>query len=270
MAVGTGDVVISAEQVRAELEAERPVVILAVRREGEADERRLPGAVPVSLTRDLVGEKTKHSGNHPLPTDEQVQDAVQRWGIDTDSLVVVYSTENPALASRVWWTLRWAGVPDVRYLDGGLEAWEAAGGELSSAAPVERSGTFTVTTGSLPVLDTEQAGELARSGVLFDARGADAYAGEPQGGHIPGAISVAASRNLDPDGRLASSETLRELYAQVNADTPVGAYCGGGTAATLDVLALARLGITAALYPGSFSAWTSDPARPVVTGVQPE
>lgn len=195
--VHTADVVISAEQLRGSLDSERPVVILEIRREpatGEqVSEGRLPGAHSVTLTTELVGPPSKGAGNFPLPSEEQIQDAVRRWGIDHDSLVVVYSREAPALASRAWWTLRWAGVPDVRYLDGGLAAWTAAGGELSTAAPAVREGSFTVVLGGLPVLDTDAAGELARSGVLLDARDGASYSGDPSGGHIPGALSLPAA-----------------------------------------------------------------------------
>ncbi|WP_214105781.1 sulfurtransferase [Acrocarpospora catenulata] len=274
-AVDTSDVVITAEQLRDQLHSGRPVVILEVRREPsdeeESSESRLPGAQLVTLTTELVGPRTADSGDFPLPTEDQIQDAVRRWGIDDDTLVVVYSREAPALASRAWWTLRWAGVPDVRYLDGGLPAWIAIGGEVSSEVPAIRKGSFTVAPGSLPVLSTEAAGALARSGVLLDARDDARYSGHPEGGHIPGARSLPASRNLGADGLLKSEEELRTAYeaAGLNEQAQWGAYCGGGTAATLNVLALARLGITAALYPGSFSAWSSDPSRPVAKGNEP-
>jgi thiosulfate/3-mercaptopyruvate sulfurtransferase len=269
------NVVITADELRGQLRSARPVVILEVRREAAAGDQpfadHLPGAQLVTLTTELVGPRSAGSGNFPLPTGEQLQDAVRRWGIDEDSLVIVYSREAPALAARAWWTLRWAGVRDVRYLDGGHAAWVAAGGELSSDAPGFRAGSFTVTLGSLPVLDTDGAAALARSGVLLDARDQASYVGEPDGGHIPGAASLPGPANVDADGRLKSEEELRGAYAAagVSEEAEVGAYCGGGTSATLDVLALARLGVTAALYPGSFSAWSSDPARPVTKGNEP-
>jgi thiosulfate/3-mercaptopyruvate sulfurtransferase len=274
MTTSTAHVVISAEELRRQLASARPVVILEVRRQpagpGQPFADHLPGAQLVTLTTELVGPASAGSGIFPLPTTEQIQNGVHRWGIDNDTLVVVYSREAPSLAARAWWTLRWAGVLDVRYLDGGRAAWVAGGGKLTSDEAPVRAGSFTVTTGSLPVLDSEAAARLARSGVLLDARNPESYRGEPDGGHIPGAVNLPAA-SVAQDGQLRSPEELRAAYQDsgLSAAAEVGAYCGGGTSATLDVLALARIGITAALYPGSFSAWSSDPDRPVVKGDEP-
>jgi thiosulfate/3-mercaptopyruvate sulfurtransferase len=269
--IDVNHVVISVEKLTKKLGAGRDVVILEVWRDGPGDgQDRLPGARTVTLSTDLVGPRTADSGNLPLPTPEQIQEAVRRWGVNNGSIVVAYSPENPALAARAWWTLKWAGVPDVRVLDGGPSEWVDAGGELAAGTAAPVAGDFTVRTGSLPVLDAEQASALARSGALLDARNIDAYTGTSGGGHIPGAHSLPAGELVDPAGRLHPDEELRDRYAAVGADStaPVGAYCGGGTSATLTVLALAKLGITAALYPGSFSAYSADAQRPVATGAQ--
>lgn len=272
------DVVISAASLLAELAAGTDVVLLDVRRDDSAAARavyqagHLPGAYFVTLTAQLAGPRSARSGTNPLPADSAIQADVRRWGINPGSLVVVYSAESPAIATRGWWVLRWAGVPDVRYLDGGVDAWVAAGGSVSTDEPAEGSGTFTVTTGSLPVLGPDDAAKLARTGLLLDARGPDAYAGgEPGTGHIPGALSAPGTANVDADGLLKAREELQAHYAALGADgrPEVGVYCGGGVAATLDILALTRLGVPAALYPGSWSAWSADPARPVATGDQP-
>lgn len=256
-------VVITAEKLRRKLDAGRDVVLLEVRRK-PADTSPVARAIAVSLETDLVGERSPGSGNLPLPSERQIQDAVRRWGIHPDSIVVAYSPENPALAARAWWTLKWAGVPDVRVFDGDLTDVPADGAERGE-------GTLAVRIGSLPTLDADTSAELARSGALLDARAVDGYAGEGGGGHIPGARSVPAAWLVDEGGRLKDDEQLRELFGSNGAggQLAVGAYCGGGTSAALTVLALAKLGITAALYPGSFSAYSSDPTRPVATGGRP-
>jgi thiosulfate/3-mercaptopyruvate sulfurtransferase len=161
-------------------------------------------------------------------------------------------------------------VPDVRVLDGGTDDWVRAGGELVGDEPAPAAGTFTVSIGALPTLDADQAASLARAGALVDARNAEAYAGASGGGHIPGARSLPAGQLVDGQSRLLGDDQLRVRLTAVGADgtRPVGAYCGGGTSATLTVLGLAKLGITAALYPGSFSAYSSDPHRPVVSGTE--
>lgn len=260
--VDVSRVLISPEKLRHKIEVGRDVVVLEVRR-APGTESQVPGAHAVALETDLVGERSAGSGNLPLPSDQQIQDAVRRWGINSDSIVVAYSPENPALAARAWWTLKWAGVPDVRVLDGNAD--------LGTVPAKDAAGTFVVTTGSLPTLDADQAAELARSGVLLDARGVEGYVGESGGGHIPGARSLPAGWLVGPDGQLKDDDELRTLYGSTGASgqVAVGAYCGGGTSATLTVLALAKLGIPAALYPGSFSAYSSDPERPVVAGGEP-
>lgn len=264
-----GQVVISAEKLRRKLESGRDVAILEVRRDRAevGSGQRIPGAHPVVLTTDLVGPAAPADGSLPLPTAEQVRGAVRRWGINSDSIVVVYSPENPALAARVWWTLRWAGLADVRVLDGGLAAWTAAGGALGVDIPAHRTGTAQVRIGSLPTLDADRAAELARNGVLFDARAAAGY----DAGHIPGALPLPGGAFVAEEGKLLGDDELRALIrgAGAGSDGPVGAYCGAGTGASLAVLALAKIGVDVTLYPGSFSAWISDPARPVATGSQP-
>lgn len=264
-------IVITGQELRTKIESGRDVVVLEVWRERRPDgQARIPGARTVALTADLVGTPSPAEGNLPLPTAEQLQEAVRRWGINADSIVVAYSEENPALAARAWWTLRWAGVPDVRVLDGGTDGWVRAGGDLVDDEPAPVTGTFSVTIGALPTLDADEAASLARAGTLVDARNADAYTGAAGGGHIPGARSLPAGELVDERSQLLGDELLRARLAAVGADgsAPVGAYCGGGTSATLTVLGLAKLGITAALYPGSFSAYSSDPLQPVVTGTE--
>ncbi|MFF2083866.1 sulfurtransferase [Nocardia sp. NPDC058176] len=259
-------VAITAEKLQKKIANGREVVVLEVRRETLAETeagQRIPGAHAVTIA-DFAGPETETSGTFPLPAAEQIQAAVRRWGITTDSIVVVYSPEAPAVAARAWWTLRWAGVPDVRYLDGGAEAWTAAGGALTDEVAAEGASEFVVTTGSLPALDADGAAELARSGVLLDTRGAEPYAE----GHIPGAGHLPGAANLTENGLLKDDEELRAQYRElgVEGDTAVGLYCGVGNAAALSVLALAKIGVPAGYYAGSLSQYRSDPARPIAVG----
>jgi thiosulfate/3-mercaptopyruvate sulfurtransferase len=273
--VGT-NVVISVGELKNLLDSEEDVVLLDVRR--TADEPlpeefasgHIPGAQFVDHFAQLSGERTATSGKNPLPSAERIQAAVTSWGIHPGSVVVVYASGGGGpSATRAWWVLKWAGVPDVRYLDGGLDAWTDAGGELNTETPPEGHGTFEVVTGSLPVLGPDEAAARARDGVLLDARYAEAYEGE---GHIPGALSAPFTIALsDGAGVFKGDEELRAAYAALGADgsKPIGLYCGGGVGATIAALALTRLGIPAALYPGSWTQWSSDPARPIATGNEP-
>jgi thiosulfate/3-mercaptopyruvate sulfurtransferase len=176
-----------------------------------------------------------------------------------------------------WWLLRWAGVPDVRILDGALGAWSELGLPVESGELSADPGDFVLEAGYLPVLDADQAAERAQTGVLLDARAGERYRGEqepvdPRAGHIPGAVSTPTTANLGPDGRFLDADTLRDRFtaAGVDDEQPVGAYCGSGVTAAHLTAALRIAGFDAALYPGSWSAWSSDPARPVAVGPDPQ
>ncbi|MFD7154073.1 sulfurtransferase [Kribbella sp. NPDC059898] len=261
---------ISAEQLARRRDG---VVVLEVSRSSETAylEGHVAGAHSVVLERDLVGRLTEMSGSGPLPEPGELQGRLRRWGVGDDSTVVVYSRETPAIATRAWWTFRWAGLANVFLLDGGLRAWEEADGTLDTEIPPPSEGSVVVRPGSLPVLSPEDVARIAVSGHLLDARGTAAYLGDPQLprlGHIPGAHSVPGSVNF-VDGKLLGPAALRELYGACLDGHEIGAYCGSGVSATTTVLALAQLGIEVALYPGSWSEWITDPARPSATGDRP-
>lgn len=234
----------------------------------------LPGAVAVDLDRDLAAPAGDRSrGRHPLPEPAALQAALRRWGIRDGGAVVAYDDADGTSAARAWWLLRWAGVPGVRVLDGGLAAWVAAGGTLTTEVPVVAAGDVEVRPGGMPVLDAGGAAAVAAGGVLLDARAEARYRGEvepvdPVAGHIPGARSAPTGGNVEADGRFRAPEQLRDRFAALGVapDRPVGAYCGSGVTAAQEVLALEVAGVSAALYPGSWSEWVADPTRPVATG----
>ena len=237
--------------------------------QGEFETAHLPGAVYVDLDRDLAGPPGA-GGRHPLPAAADFQATMRRAGVSDTRPVVVYDDWAGHAAARAWWLLRFHGHRDVRLLDGALAAWRAAGGEVESGVSVPAPGDFTSRPGAMPVVDAD---DVPGVGVLVDARAPERYSGEaepldPVAGHIPGAVNVPTARNLTGDGRLRTPEELREIYAAVGAvaGADVAAYCGSGVTATLDVLALEVAGVRAALYPGSWSGWITDPGRPVTSG----
>jgi thiosulfate/3-mercaptopyruvate sulfurtransferase len=274
-------VLISAEDVYRRAAEPDPPVLLDIRwalgdPDGEKHYRdgHLPGAVYVDLDTELAGPHTPGAGRHPLPPLRQLQAAARRWGISAGTTVVVYDNSGGLAAARAWWLLRWGGVGDVRLLDGGLAAWRAAGyAEASGSARPRPAGTVVLDGGHLPVLTADEAAELPRTGTLLDARAAERYRGEvepvdPRAGHIPGAISRPTGENLRAGvPYFKSADELRERFAGLPG--PVGVYCGSGVTAAHQIAALAVAGIDAALYPGSWSAWSSDADRPVATGDQP-
>jgi thiosulfate/3-mercaptopyruvate sulfurtransferase len=228
----------------------------------------LPGAVFVDLAAELAGSG---EGRHPLPDIADLQEAARRWGVRQGEAIVVYDGGDGMAAARAWWTLRWGGIEDVRILDGGLPAWR---GDLETGDVTPPPGDVVLTGGGMPVLDADAAAALAERGILLDARAPERFRGEqepidPVAGHIPGARNAPAADNLDEDGRYLAPEVLRERYAELGArdGAPVGVYCGSGVSAAQDVAALELAGVRGvALYPGSWSAWCADPARPVATG----
>ena len=238
----------------------------------------LPGAVFVDLDRDLASAPGDR-GRHPLPDGGRFSAAMRSAGVDPDRLVVVYDDAAGLMAARAWWLLRHHGHGNVRLLDGGLAAWTAAGEALQTGpGPAPLAGSFAGRPGAMGVIDAAGAAGLARSGVLIDARAPERYRGEvepldPVAGHIPGARNRPTADNLGPDGRFGDPATLREAFAAVGvqAGATVAVYCGSGVTAAHEVLALEVAGVPgAALYPGSWSEWVADPARPVATGDEPD
>ena len=246
----------------------------------------LPGAPQLSLDAALAGP-SGDGGRHPLPDPAVLQEALRECGIDDDSRVVVYDQGTSLSASRAWWTLRWAGLADVRVLDGGLAAWQRASLPVVSAATTPAGapdadarrgprGSVTVQPGSLPVVEVEDVPRAAREGILLDVRAPERYRGEvepidPVAGHIPGAINLPMSALQQADGRFRSPEHIRALAlaAGVDGSKRVTTSCGSGVTAAQMVLGLSEAGIDATPYIGSWSGWITDPSRPIATGPEP-
>ncbi len=234
----------------------------------------VPGAAYVSLEDDLADPPhTGVGGRHPLPDPERLGTAMRAAGVRSDRPVVVYDAVGGTSAARAWWLLHHHGHDDVRVLDGGWPAWQAAGGAVESGPVTPEPGDFEPGPGRLPVLDAAGAAAVADHGVLVDARAPERFRGEtepvdPVAGHVPGAVNVPTARTLQQAaGRFHDLEALRQVYSDVLATPgPVAAYCGSGVTAAHVVLTLDLLGVEAALYAGSWSDWVTDPDRPVATG----
>lgn len=281
MGVMTLPVLVEATELAALVNAGAPPVLLDVRwalgdPHGEEHFRsgHIAGSVFVNLETELAAPPSKDAGRHPLPTVADLQSAARRWGINDGDAVVLYDGTGNMSAARGWWLLRWAGLSDVRLLDGGLPAWQAAGfpvavGEGNPATP----GSVTLRGGKMPTIDIDAAATwTAEGGVLLDARAGERYRGEvepidPAAGHIPGAVSAPTSENIDGNGRFVDAGVLRDRFAAaVNSDR-IAVYCGSGVTAAHQIAALAIAGYGAALFPGSWSQWSNDSDRLVETGV---
>lgn len=273
------EVLIAAAELARLIEAGDPPVILDVRwRLDDPDGRaayldgHLPGAVYVSLEDELSDHGVAGRGRHPLPSGRNLEAAARRWGIRHDDAVVVYDDWNRAGSARAWWVLTAAGLRNVRILDGGLSAWRSAGRPLETGPVNPAPGNVTVPhgdlyAGDLPTLTAEQTGDV----MLLDARAPERFRGDvepldPVAGHIPGARNLPSGAVLSDDGTFVGAGALSQLLSDRGVEGRVGVYCGSGVTAAITIAALAATGRQAALYPGSWSEWCSDPSRPVGRG----
>ncbi|MFK3779531.1 sulfurtransferase [Agrobacterium sp. NPDC089420] len=239
--------------------------------------RRIEGAIDTEAYGDFQSPPSFEGGQRPLPDINTLQEKARRWGLRPQTTVVVYDGDRSMTAARAWWVLKWAGLKDVRVLDGGFPAWISAGLPTTEAIAAPLPSMIALSPGHMPEFGAEDALPLAKRGVLLDARirpnyiGGPVAAGQPARGHIPHAISAPAPDNVTDYGNFTDSATLKEMYRALGVDgaREVGVYCGAGMSAAHTVLALAAIGISAAMYPGSWSAWVADPSRPVVTGADP-
>ncbi len=277
---------IAATALRAQLDAGTPLLLCDCRHDladPGAGARahasgHLPGALHLHLDHDLSAPTDGRNGRHPLPSREALAARLAALGFADDLPVVVYDGSGGMYAARLWWMLGWLGHREVWVLDGGLAAWQAAGGALQAGPVAARSpGHFTLRPAQHSTLAYPEV--LAGLGkglrLIVDARAPDRFRGEnetldPLGGHIPGAVNRCFRDNLAADGRFKPAEQLRAewlaLMGQRDAATLVQ-QCGSGVTACHNLLAMAVAGLPgSALYAGSWSEWSAQPGAPIATG----
>lgn len=232
----------------------------------------LPGAVYVDLDSELAAPAREGAGRHPLPSAEDFAASLRRAGVGAGSTVIAYDDTNGAPAARLVWMLRALG-HDAAVLSGGLAAWDGA-----LVTQDERPAPGDVPVREWPDSRLATADEVAAGGALvIDARAAERYRGEsepidPRAGHIPGAVNLPFSGNLDEHGHFLPPEELHRRFEAAGAheDHDTIVYCGSGVTATHDLLALESAGFARVkLFPGSWSQWSADPQRPVAVGPNP-
>ena len=266
------------------LASERPPIVADVRWSlggppGKPDfvASHIPGAVWIDLEAQLASPPGV-GGRHPLPRIDVFQQAMRDIGVCADSLVVVYDAATSQAAARLWWLLSDAGHHQVRVLNGGLAAWIAAGlPTVSGPGAPSTQGDFVARPGQRAQLNAaEIASKLGMSDglTLVDVRAPERYSGDkepidPIAGHIPGAINMPAAANLDVNGRFLPPAEIAARYATAGGVEGAVLYCGSGVTAAQSLLALESAGVTAAIYPGSWSDWITDPTRPIATGTAP-
>ena len=239
----------------------------------------LPGAVHVDVGMDLAAPETPTSGRHPLPAADGFAARLRAWGVNEDSLVLVYDDSSGIWAARLWWmTSRWLGHAHVAVLDGGYKRWTAQGLPVTTAVPPPRAaGDFTGRPDPTAIVDADatRSAAISPGWRVLDARAAERYRGEVEpidkvAGHIPGARNRPTSTLTSSEGTLLPATELAATFASDLGDVPAErtvAYCGSGVTACHVLLALERAGLPGAkLYPGSWSEWSRDPSRPVAKG----
>jgi thiosulfate/3-mercaptopyruvate sulfurtransferase len=278
-------VLISPQELAELLRSEQPPLVADVRwnlggppGKPDFEASHIAGAVWVDLETQLAGPPGV-GGRHPLPRLAVFEQAMRDIGVCQDSLVVAYDAADSQAAARLWWLLTDAGHPDVKVLDGGFAAWNAAGlPTVSGPTAPAAGGDFIAHPGHRPQLaGTEISARLGNpdAPTLIDVRTPERYAGEkepidPVAGHIPGAINLPWAANVRADGRFRPPVEIARRYAEAGGREDAVLYCGSGITATHSLLALESAGLHAtALYPGSWSEWISDPSRPIATGTDP-
>lgn len=291
---------ITAEQVRALMDAKARLMVfdctfeLADPTSGEKQylQAHIPGAVYADLDHALsdkgspdavTGEPQPHAdaasgGRHPLPNREKFAMWLSSVGFANDMQAVVYDRNGANYCGRLWWMLKWAGHEAVAVLDGGLQAWQAAGGAVNAGPePSHFQSNFELGEPLRRLARTEDVARRLgqREQTVVDARAPQRFRGEvepldPVAGHIPGALNRPFAQNIGADGRFKPAAQLRAEFEQLLAGrdpSTVVHQCGSGVSAVPNLLAMEIAGYApTALYAGSWSEWCRDPRLPVEKG----
>ena len=237
-------------------------------------EGHIPGAYFMHVDYDLSGPKTGKTGRHPLPDLKEFAAKLNERGVGPGKQVVVYDDAAGNYTVRLWWMLRWLGHDKVALLDGGFPLWAKEGRPVTKEVPAPRKGAFVPRPHLGRAVDVHYVDRFRESPEVrvVDARSAERFAGkaepvDPVAGHVPGAINRFWQKNVDAEGRFKAASALRgEFDALLDGTDPtqVVHMCGSGITACHNIFAMELAGLPGSrLYPGSWSEWCADPARPV-------
>lgn len=229
------------------------------------------GHIPMAGFADLMGDLSDPDSplQFGMPSPEQFAAAMGQLGVGDDTRVVLYDTMGSSWAARVWWMLRWIGFDRAALLNGGLSAWTAAGGSLSTGSVQRAPRSLTVTLRPKLIAHQEEVREAISDDAirLIDALPPMHYRGEwamyAQPGHIPGATNTPVSSLFDEAGHFRPDNELAALFGEGKNKRTI-TYCGGGIAASADAFALTRVGFEdVAIYAASLEEWTANPQNPM-------
>lgn len=243
----------------------------------EYTQLHIPGAVYAHMEKDICGPITPTSGRHPLPDGKVFIAAMQRLGVNNDSQVVVYDATGGGMAGRLWWQLKFYGHEKVALLNGGLPKWLTEGRDTTEGIETNPAGDFTGSPDESMIVTTDEMITLmgSKAHAIIDARAPERFRGEVEpidvvAGRIPGALNRFYSDNLDKTGQFLPADALKTAFEALlgsNKPQEAVAYCGSGTTACHNLVAMAYAGLPLPrLYVGSWSEWIRDPKRPVGKG----
>lgn len=238
------------------------------------EESHIPRAVYLDLEKDLSSPITRHGGRHPLPDMDQLAKRLGQSGIQKSSRVVIYDDQGGAMASRLWWLLKYTGHEQAYVLDEGFTAWKNASYPVTDEQPIVIPVPYDINLkpDKLVLVDEVRAASQHGNKILIDSREPRRYAGaeEPldaKAGHIPGAVNCFWKGVLDDAGHWKDAGALRKHFSDIPEDAEIIVYCGSGVTACPNVLALEEAGYgNVKLYAGSWSDWISYEENPVATG----
>ena len=235
------------------------------------EEKHLDGALFVDLENQLaeIKEDASIGGRHPLPKIENFVKTLSNLGISEKSHVVIYDDKNGSnAAARFWWMLKAIGHEKVQVLDGGLQAAEKNNFPTSSKTEIiNKTPLYKVDNWKLPMAAIDEVENVSqdKNHIVIDVRETSRYNGETEpidliAGHIPGAINVPFTENLDENGLFLPPNELKEKYKKILQDVKsenIIVHCGSGVTACHSLLAIAYAGLEIPkLYVGSWSEWS--------------
>ena len=225
-------------------------------------ECHIQGAAYAQIRNVFSQEPTQHTGNLPLPRLDKLEAQLTAWGVNQDTEIILYGP-SLALAARGWWVLRWAGLRNVKVLDGGMRAWINQGGAVAQGdyIPMKRSALVNLKLESeqLPQIHVDEVMTLSSEVLIIDARDETSYLA----GCIPRARNLPSAEQWTPAMNLRTVDEIRRLYEDIGLrkDSEVVVYCGGGVLSAFVVLTMSAFGIMPRLFIGSWSEWKKDPKR---------
>lgn len=242
-------------------------------------EEHIEGAYHVDLNKDLsqIEENPANGGRHPLPSPKVFTELLGQFGITPETHVVVYDDKQGSMsAARFWWMLKALGHDKIQVLDGGWQAAKKQGFPLESTLPTYLPvAAYPASHWQLPIssINEVKTATMLKEKIIIDVRESERYSGivEPIdkiAGHIPGAVNMPFSENLDENGLFLPQEILREKYLKTfkgQTSENIIVHCGSGVTACHSLLAICTAGLDIPnLYVGSWSEWSRN-SLPIAT-----